>query len=381
MRFDDRLTSTEAALRERVKELTCLYSIAQLAVRTDLSHDEILSDLVSLLPSAWQYPEITGARITFDEHQYRTEKFQESRWKQVSDIVIEGISCGKVEVVYTERRPEIDEGPFLKEERSLIDAVAEETGMIITRWRAEDYHSQLQEQLRHADRLATIGLLAAGVAHELNEPLGNILGFAQLVKKCSGLPAQAAQDIARIESSSLHAREVIRNLLVFARQLQPQKLKINLNKIVSDGLYFFEARCEKDGIQLVRTLATEPLEITGDPAQLHQVLVNLVVNSLQSMPEGGTLTLRTLSDGEFACMILEDTGCGMDKDTMNNLFVPFFTTKEVGQGTGLGLPVVHGIVTSHGGHIEVESKVGEGTRFQVLLPQASLLATEQKTRE
>jgi signal transduction histidine kinase len=362
------LRSAQVGLRERIKELTCLYGIARLVERPGISLEEILQGIVKLLPPAWLYPEIASARIIFDGRSYPTPGFQESRQKQSADIVVGGGGRGVVEVVYMEEKPELDEGPFLKEERSLIDTVAREVVIVIERRRAEEERLKLQDQLRHADRLATIGELAAGVAHELNEPLGNILGFAQLAKKCPGLPQQAGEDIEKAVIASLHAREVVKKLMLFARRMPPKKSQVNLNQLVEEGLYFLESRCAKEGIELKSVLLPDLPEITADPGQLTQVLVNLVVNAIQAMPEGGKLTVQTLAGKGYVSLIVEDTGVGMSEDVMKNIFMPFFTTKDVDQGTGLGLPVVHGIVTSHGGAIKVESQVGRGARFEVKLP-------------
>jgi two-component system NtrC family sensor kinase len=273
-----------------------------------------------------------------------------------------------VEAAYTEDRPELDEGPFLKEERSLIDTIAKEVASIIERRQAEEEKSRLQDQLRHADRLATIGQLAAGVAHELNEPLGNTLGFAQLAKKCPGLPEQAKQDIEKAVIASLHAREVVKKLMLFARRMPPKKTQVNLNRLVEEGLYFLESRCAKEGIELARSLSPDLPEITADAAQLTQVLVNVIVNSVQAMPKGGKLTVETSAGEGHISLIVVDTGVGMSGEVMKKIFIPFFTTKEVSEGTGLGLSVVHGIVASHGGSIKVDSKPGRGTRFEVKLP-------------
>jgi len=167
--------------------------------------------------------------------------------------------------------------------------------------------------------------------------------------------------------------------MLFARQMPPRKTQVNLNQVVQDGLYFFEARCAKSGIELVCSLAPEVPEITADPAQLNQVLVNLVVNALQSMPGAGKITVQTRVCDHNVCLVVEDTGTGMSKDVLDKVFVPFYTTKEIGQGTGLGLPVVHGIVTAHDGSIEVESEVGSGTRFEVRLPVGKREDLEEHT--
>jgi signal transduction histidine kinase len=216
--------------------------------------------------------------------------------------------------------------------------------------------------------LATIGQLSAGIAHGLNEPLGNILGFAELAKQASGLPQQAEQDLQKIVKASLYAREIIRKLMLFARQMPQQNSHVDLNQIVAEALSFFEARFAKERIKLVRALAADLPAIVADASQLTQVLVNLVVNAIQAMPTGGTLTVKTFADASHVALIVKDTGIGMSEEVMKQIFVPFFTTKEVGQGTGLGLPVVHGIVNSHGGSIQVQSKVGQGARFEIRLP-------------
>ncbi|MHC4983210.1 MAG: sensor histidine kinase, partial [Planctomycetota bacterium] len=275
---------------------------------------------------------------------------------------------GCVEVVYTQKKPELDEGPFLSEERSLLDAVARQIALIIERRRADEDKQRLQEQLRHADRLATIGQLAAGVAHELNEPLGNILGFAQLAQKHPELPEEANRDLDKVVATSLHARQIINNLMLFSRQMPPHKTQVDLNGIVEEGLYFLESRCAKNGIELVRQLSPELPKITADASQLRQVFVNLVVNAIQAMPGGGALEVRTRLSGDRAALSVQDNGIGMSQEVLNGIFIPFFTTKDVNEGTGLGLPVVHGIVTSHGGTIHVESTPGRGTRFEVELP-------------
>ncbi|MBI2893959.1 MAG: PAS domain-containing sensor histidine kinase [Deltaproteobacteria bacterium] len=366
----------ELALRERVKELTCLYSIAQLMVREGISLGDQIQAVVRLLPPAWQYPDVTSARILLDGRTWTTEGFQQGSQSQRAAVVVEGVERGFVEVTYLRQMPDLDEGPFLKEERSLIDTIAREVALVLERRHADEERQRLSEQLRHADRLATIGQLAAGVAHELNEPLGSILGFAQLAAKCEGLPEQARSDTEKIVKAALHAREVVKKLMLFARQMPPRKTQVDLNQMVCDGLYILESRLAKGGIELARDLEAGLPSLTADPSQLLQVLVNLVVNAAQAMPDGGRLTIRTRRSGENITLLVEDTGVGMTEEVRRQVFIPFFTTKDVGEGTGLGLPVVHGIVTSHGGTVGVQSQIGVGTRFEIRLPLERTAAEE-----
>ena len=355
----------QAALRERVKELTGLYNLAQLSERPEISLEELLHGITALLPPAWQYPEITVGRIVLDGRSYSSASDPSGDFRQTTPIVVGGLERGLVEVIYREERPELDEGPFLKEERSLLDAIAREVAVIIQRRETDAERERLQEQLLHADRLATIGELAAGVAHELNEPLGAVLGFAQLARKHADLPDPADQDIEKIESAALQAREIVRMLMVFARQTPPRKTRVNLNKLVEDGLYLLESRCAKSRIEVVRMLEEGLPDVVADVSQLQQVLVNLVVNAIQAMPEGGRLTIATYHRESVAGLTVSDTGLGMSDEVRKRVFLPFFTTKDVNEGTGLGLAVAHGIVSAHGGRISVESRPGQGSCFEV----------------
>jgi len=366
----------EAELTERIKELTCLLQMAQIAAEPGVSLDEILHQTVKLLIPAWQYPSITSARIVIDGQSREAPNFRVTGQTQRADIVVDRVNRGFVEVVYLEKRPRRDEGPFLREERNLINAIAQQVALILERKEAEQERAQLENQLRHADRLATIGLLAAGVAHELNEPLANILGFAQLAKKQCGVPEPVAGDLGKIEAASLHAREVIKKLLTFARQIPAQRMCVHLNEVVRESLFFFESRCAKMGIEVQCNLEAGLPPVLADPAQLNQVLVNLVVNALQAMPDGGALCIWTRAGSGCVYLAVEDSGPGMPPEVLEKVFVPFFTTKDIGQGTGLGLPVVHGIVTSHQGEIHVQSEPGRGTRVEVKLPAVAPAETE-----
>ncbi len=358
----------QAALRERVKELTGLYELSKLTESADRDPSEVLPRMVELLPPAWQYPEITVGRIELDGESWETGDASRVVAWQEAPILVQGVARGRLQVGYTEERPELDEGPFMREERNLIDALAREVGLFLERWQARHDREMLEEQLRHADRLATIGQLAAGVAHELNEPLAAILGFAQLSLEVEGVPSEVREDLERMVKSALHAREIIKKLMLFSRQTPPRTEEVDVNRLVSEGLYVIESRCAKQGIEMRRELEPELPSLLVDPGQIQQVLVNLVVNAVQAMPDGGTLSIRTFRDGDGVCLEVEDTGMGIDETIRDRIFLPFFTTKDVDQGTGLGLAVVHGIVTAHRGTIEVESEPGRGSRFRVRLP-------------
>jgi signal transduction histidine kinase len=226
----------------------------------------------------------------------------------------------------------------------------------------------LQEKLRLADKLGMIGQLAAGTAHELNEPIAAILGFAELAQTTAGLPAQADKDLGKIAKAALHARDIIKQLLLFARQTPLRREPIDLNQIVADALEVLEPRCERSRVGVVRELSPELPRLEGDPHGLRQVVVNLVANAVQASSPGSKVRVLTSSTDSGVLLAVVDHGCGMTEEVRKNLFLPFYTTKEVGQGSGLGLSVVHGIVTAHGGTIQVDSAPDRGTRIEVRLP-------------
>ncbi len=363
-------------LRERIKELTCLFGILRIVQGSSRSLAQTLEQVVSLLPPAWQFPEIAGARIRVDSTECMQGNRSEARHIQSAPIVANGRDAGLVEVFYTDERPEFVEGAFLEEEAGLIENVAREIAQHVERVEAAAAHRRLEEQLLHADRLATIGQLAAGVAHEINAPLANILGFAQLIQKEKGLPNQAWRDAQQIVDAALHGREVIQNLLLFARQTPTTMKRIDLNRIVRESADMLAKRCEEAGVMMSVDPAGVCTPLTADPARMKQMVINLMVNAIQAMPGGGTIRVRSVVDENHVELTVEDDGVGMSEEVRRRAFEPFFTTKDVHEGTGLGLSVVHGIVTLHGGEIRLESAPGQGARFVIRLPVGSPTATQ-----
>lgn len=364
--------SSAAELRERVKELACLYEVAAAFVEHRASLPDCFRRIAAILPAAWRYPDLAEACVELDGIAEATPGFGDAPRLLSSEIRVGSRPRGRVSVGYRPGAPADapDPGaePFLPEERSLLDTVARQIGVFVESVEAEARRARMEAQLRHADRLATIGQLAAGVAHELNEPLGNILGFAQLALKAEGVPAQVRADLDRIVKASLHGREVIRKLLVFARQAPVAPQRVNLNAVIEEAIFLLEAGCERPGIRFVRDLDPDLPDLLADPVQLRQVLMNLAVNAVHAIDDRGTITVRTARDGAYVILSVEDTGRGMTPEVAQHAFDPFFTTKDVGQGTGLGLAVVQGIVIGHGGEIDLQTAPGAGARFRVRLP-------------
>ncbi|HBP22257.1 MAG TPA: PAS domain-containing sensor histidine kinase [Planctomycetes bacterium] len=355
---------TQAALTERVKELTCVYQIAQIAAEPLPLH-EALERIVELLPAAWQEPEATSARISVEGETFRSADFSASGEVLRAPILLGGQGAGWVEVFHAGCEAS---AAFLPEEQHLIDAVARELASLIERKRAEAERVRLQTQLHHTDRLATIGLLAAGVAHELNEPLASVLGFAQLAAKAPELEESTRADVERVIKAALYAREIIRNLLVFSRQSPQRKVEAKVDAALDQAIALVEPRCATASVTISRQVPATLPPIQADPSQLQQVFLNLLVNAVQAMPGGGVLEISARHEGGAIHVGVQDSGKGIASEDLERVFLPFFTTKDVGEGTGLGLSVVHGIVAAHGGSVAVTSEPGRGTRFEVSLP-------------
>jgi two-component system NtrC family sensor kinase len=359
--------SSDIKLRERVKELKCLYDLSKIVWEANNDLRTILSKTLTILPQAMQYPNLAQVSISIDNQVYATRHFTKSMEAVGYPLAAGKVKYGSIKVGYRSASPP-SRFKLLKEEQNLIKMVASQLSLYIKRASIEEDKRKLQMQLQHAERLAFVGELSAGIAHELNEPLGRILGFAQLIKKSDELNTQVSEDIERIIKASLYTREIIKKLMIFSRQMPQQITSVNLNTIVSNILYFIDVRFQSTGIKILERLDQNLPEIQADAVQMSQVMVNLITNSVHALPKGGKITVITKHRGNRVSLIVQDTGVGMSADLKKKIFEPFFTTKQVGQGTGLGLSVVQGIVESHNGNIKVISSPGKGSKFEILLP-------------
>lgn len=237
---------------------------------------------------------------------------------------------------------------------------------------------KIHRRMVEVEKLAAMGQLAAGVAHEINNPLSGILGYAEIALELHGnappgpLGADEAGKLVtyfrHIEGLSQRCRTIIMDMLKFARHHTEEDRELDLNEAVRQTLAFLAKQLSRARVTVVEEYAPSMLRIRGNALQLQQVFTNLALNAAQAMPEGGTLTVRTRSADGFVEAGFEDTGIGIDAAHLHRIFEPFFTTKPVGEGTGLGLSVSYGIVKRHGGEIRVASEPGKGSSFTVVLP-------------
>ncbi len=259
---------------------------------------------------------------------------------------------------------------------------------------AEDITERLnlEAQLRQAQKMESVGQLAAGVAHDFNNILTIIQGHAGLMNSEPALDANLAESARQIALAAERAANLTRQLLMFSRKqiMQPQLL--NLNEVTNNLSKMLRALIGEQ-VTLKRHTSDDLPPVCGDPGMMEQILVNLSVNARDAMPRGGTISISThfveidrsyvqrhpeAREGNFICLSVSDTGHGMDSMTLARIFEPFFTTKEIGKGTGLGLATVYGIVQQHQGWVEVESQVGQGTTFKVFLPIATKAAPRDR---
>jgi len=281
-------------------------------------------------------------------------------------------------------RPKVSQrdelGELAAEFGVLCDALAE-----ARRLASESAAKRLEalEQLRHADRLRTVGQLTTGVAHELGTPLNVVWARASMIARGEVLGADAVSCAKIIEDQSQRMTAIIRKLLEFARPRPPEKSPADLRQIARQTVEVLGATARKRGVELVMERSDDPAPAAVDAGQIQQVISNLVLNAIQAMPSGGEVTVgvglaraRPPADvgggeDEFLCLFVQDQGRGIAEDDLPKIFEPFFTTKDVGEGTGLGLSISRGIIHEHGGWIGVVSRPGEGARFTVYLPRGS----------
>lgn len=246
--------------------------------------------------------------------------------------------------------------------------------------KAEQEKKQLEQKAQLASRLASVGELASGVAHEINNPLTGVIGYAHLLLARKDISRDVRRDLEIINEGSQRVAGIVKKLLAFARQTKPEQRYVNINELIRNTLdlraYELAASNIKVTLQLIRDM---PMTI-ADPGQLQQVFLNLIINAETEMKiarDGGRITIKTDRINNTIRITFKDTGPGIARENLETIFDPFFTTREVGQGTGLGLSVCHGIVTEHNGKIWAESEPGKGATFIIELP----LTTEDKQLE
>jgi len=256
---------------------------------------------------------------------------------------------------------------FLDEEKPLLNKISIETASFIERFEQREKEKVIAEKMRFNDRLAVLGELTAGIAHELNTPLGNILGYAELLKNAEINPEKKA-DAQKIILSAKNAREIVKRLMYFSCEM-PQQFGIgNINEQIAENIGLLQKQLTDNQVNLKLNLTDNLPLVRLDKIQFSQLLFNLVLNAINAMDYNGEITINTTVTDNDVLLSIKDNGKGISEENKPKMFQPFFTTKPKGKGTGLGLAVVHGIVQNHKGTIQVNSTLGKGTEFIITFP-------------
>ncbi|MGD8521217.1 MAG: cache domain-containing protein [Desulfobacterales bacterium] len=493
-RVEKELQNSMNAVRERIKELNCLFEISRLVERRGLTLDEILQGIVELIPPAWQYPEITCAKIIIEEQEFGTGNFEETQWMLTRPIVVHAETIGALAVYYLEERPQSDEGPFLKEERNLINAISERIGRIIERNRAQTglveseerfrelvehsltgisiiqdgrivYQNPEQERLlgplprrvlfedlekihrddiekvaqfyqnliagqwqytdtefrfytsgkkedspadmrwvhcrasrieyqgkdaillnidevtrakrlenllRIQDKMSSLGRVAAGIAHEIRNPLSGINIYLNTLKKLhhrNGSEQKVDQILDQLQSASRKIESVIRRVMDFSKPSEPKLSLINVNESISEAIDLSSVSLRKQGIKVKKKLAEHLPQCHLDSQLMEQVMLNLITNAAEAMKhkeDNKIIVVTSALERDHIQVKVSDSGPGVPRDMREMIFDPFYTTKN--DSSGIGLSISHRIITDHGGSLSVfDSELG-GAEFRIEIP-------------
>ncbi len=375
----DELRQLSYVLHERIKELDCLYGISHIVENSGGSLEFILQETVRLLPKSWQYPKITCARVVLRGDEYTTENYAKSPWVQRAPLHVHGEHVGDVEVSYLEQRPESHEGPFLTEERRLLDEIAKKLGHIVERLKAQsllqEKEHELRRRLTHLSRVSTMGEMASNIAHEVNQPLTAIGTYAQacsrLLKAGEINTSEVLDVLRRIAEEALRAGGIIRRLRDLVRRHASARARCDLNDLIRDveQLASLDSRLHNVRLRLVLARSLPPVLV--DSIQIQQVILNLVRNGIDALEgtdvEPREVVIRTVMRREDEIELsVCDNGCGLPDSVGEELFDPFFTTKE--GGIGVGLSVSRSIVAAHGGRMWFSRNAHRGTTFFFTIP-------------
>lgn len=376
---ESKLSQLTHDLRERIKELNCLYGISRLVEQAGISLDEVLQQIVELIPASWQYPEDTCARIKLKDRESKTSNFLETSWRQSEVIMVNGNQYGTVEVYYLREKPESDEGPFLKEERNLIHVIAERLGHIIEHKFAEEELQSLYVQERDLREKLQAEMRARvdstrNLIHELKTPLTALVATSQLlIDEAEGTELGKLAQLVWEGANNVNDRindlhDVIRGEI---GKLKLELKSVDLKDLVSSLLKETNAISQKSGVSINVELEEEIPEVHADPGRVRQILLNLLNNAFKYASEGKEIVIAARKRPGCIAVEVRDYGPGISIKEQRNLFQPGYQFSSSGErtgGLGIGLALCRMLVELHGGKIWVESKPGKGSRFFFTLP-------------
>jgi signal transduction histidine kinase len=358
------MSNTEEALKERIKELTCLYEISSIIANSDAEAMKVTFRAIAMsLKKGFQFPENTEIAIETSIETYQTGTINYKNFIS-SDIIIFNKIQGKI--VASQHK---SESVFLNEEQPLIDNVAIKLGNLLERLEIQQNETSLKRQMERADRLSILGEITAGIAHELNTPLTNILGFAELLKEEFKTDNPISEDLDKIIQNAIFSREVVKKLMFFACEMPQKMQEVNIVPSIKNAIALLDASFKKAEVKYIVKIEDDTLLMRADKIQLTQIIFNLIINAIYFSPKKSLVTIEAFQSEKDIFLKISDEGTGLSEEAKEKVFQPFFTTKPTGDGSGLGLSVVHGIVASHNGSIIAENNKNKGVTFTVKLPK------------
>lgn len=361
------MTTVESKLKERVKELTCLYEVTSIIVNSDYEDLEpSLEAIVYCLKRAWQFETVAEVCLNTEQYTIRTKNYNAEMFFLVAEIKAFNTVQGNLKVGYPKHSYTAHD--FLSEEQTLLNNVSLAVGNLLERKHIRDSEIAAKRQVERANRLHTLGEITAGIAHELNTPLANILGFAELLKEALK-NENNKRDVEKIIKNAVFSREIVKKLMFFACKMPQEMSEIQLNTAIHSTLNLLKPALQSKQLQLHTAFNKKNIVLRADAVQLTQVIFNLVINAVYYSPMHGRIMLTVTESDTNVRIQIADQGKGIVIENTDKVFEPFFTTKPTGEGSGLGLSAVHGIMDSHKGSITHTPNVPNGTTFTIDFPK------------
>lgn len=360
--------STEDKLRERIKELTCLYNVSSYIANCNLYDlDPTFKAITSSLREAILYSNEAFVELKLGDTLVHDGERSPEHVFILTAIKVFNLPYGSIKIGYPETK--YNKNVFLEEEKQLVRTLAIEIGNLIERKQIIDKEELTKRQMERADRLSILGEITAGIAHELNTPLASILGFSELLKERFVNDDAALEDLDKIMNSAIFSREVVKKLMFFSCVMPQQMELVNINPIITDAINLLKPSFGKKEIHYDLNFSDAEIYLRVDAIQLTQVVFNLVINAIYFSPQNGQISIEVDDEDREVVLTIKDEGEGISKEISEYIFNPFYTTKPVGEGSGLGLSVVHGIIKSHKGTIRHSANRPKGTIFTLTFPK------------
>lgn len=361
-------------LDHRVRELNCLFGIAEVVDRLGGSLDGIIRQTLELIPNAWRFPEVACACVLIDGRQYQTANSRVTPWSMRQPILVLGRSRGEVQVGYLEQRWADGDTPFVPEEQRLLAAVAERLGKVVERHESQAQLDQHREELARVSRLSTMGEMASSLAHELNQPLAAVANYVRGCQRRLSSGAWNQDELLRAMNEAGNqaerAGQILGSLRDFVAAREPRRVPTDINRIVETAvdLAGTEARVRGMAIRFVPARGLPP--VLADAVQIEQVVLNIARNAFEAMssacPNGGEVVVSTAAGGPAEVQVaIRDSGPGLPAGAMDRVFDAFYTTKP--EGMGIGLSISRSIIEAHRGRLWVTPNEDQGVTFRFTL--------------